>query len=317
MGNTTKNAKPDKCPVKTKSDDGKGAEHVCNQDILHGASYTSKGTNERDEGVTQIALNALKESGKLDSKNKEDHFFYRQNTWFSRVSKIIENGKLASNSIVASDPIEGHHLITCEAVSEDSWYCIFKAFMYDINCAANCVILPGDMLAACHYGVPLHLGGHGATFGSIENGVRLNYVKSVEKMINGILETYTTGGYCHPLTSREIRDFHEEMLEISNDIFEKVEKFKWTITSDGKDYNTGGVGCYGGYRTITTKRNAMAKSLKMSLRGKARDVSEKLTEAIKERPCSRNHTEEGCRTLSVEWDKCKYNDIDNDIKNME
>lgn len=320
MGNTTIKAKPDKCPVKTtkKGDDGNGAEHVCNQDILHGASYTSKGTNERDEAVTQIALNALKEGGKLTSANKKDHFFYRKNTWYAHAKEIWKKGKLVTNSIVAPDPIEGHHLITCEAVSENSWYCIFQAFMYDINCAANCVILPGDMLAACHYKVPLHMGGHGATFGSLDQKAnRRTYVQSVENEIKDILESFESGGYCHPLTNEEIKNFHEEMLNKSNSIFDHVINFRWTITADGKDYDIGGVGCYGGYRTITTKRNAMVKSISMSLKGSARDVSENLTKAMKDRPCSRNHSEEGCGAFGVDWSECKYNDIDDEIKEME
>ena len=82
----------------------------------------------------------------------------------------------------------------------------------------------------------------------------------------------------------------------------------------------GGVGCYGGYRTITTKRNAMAESLKASLRGSTRDVAENLTNLAKniaEKPCGRNHSEEGCSSDVLDWSQCKYNDIDDKIKDME
>ncbi|WP_128330631.1 AHH domain-containing protein [Apibacter sp. HY039] len=67
--------------------------------------------------------------------------------------------------------IEAHHLVTSFSLKQDYEYQRLAFFLgYNINYWKNGVLLPSIMSVACHYGVPLHKGGHRATFIKTESG---------------------------------------------------------------------------------------------------------------------------------------------------
>ena len=297
----------------------------CSKDLRHGG-FEIDGTNKRGD-ITSELLTAFKIKA-------NDHIFYRKRD-LNTIKDLLSKFKLSVINkdkdlyLQVPDPVEGHHLITCEAVKGDDWYKLFYIYCYDINCAQNGVILPGDMLVACHFAVPLHMGNHEATAilngGVYEYGAQKNYVEYVKKEVRDLLKDNKVNE-CKKVTAQKIKEFHAEMLEISNFIFDKVCDFKWLISSDGMHYHKGSkVGCYEDCRTITQKRKLMSQNTGVvkgsdSTTGWTVKIAKAFNdlEKIGCKRENRNHQEHGCpESKSVDWSKCRWDKKDEKIEKLE
>jgi hypothetical protein len=290
----------------------------CKKDIRHGG-YDFPGTNERGD-ITGNLLAAF-------NKKATDHLFYRKKNKniVDYIKSFFSNKEINVDQdlyLAVPDPVEGHHLITCEAVKYDDWYKLFYQYCYDINCPQNGVILPGDMLVACHFAAPLHMGGHGATmeWDGKDFFVGKNYVALVKGIIGDMIAD-SLAKECKPLTASQIKKFHEEMLEKSNLIFTKVKQFRWLITSDGMHYHEGSnIGCYDNCRTLKKKREAMSKET--GVRKSDNTTAEfvmNITKAYTGSGCpqKRDHKRHGCdRDKPVNWGECRYDKKDKNIENL-
>jgi len=309
-------------------------EPNCNKDLRHG-SHTLDGTNKRGD-ITGNLIAALK---KYDgSISKTNHIFFRKRKTsiadairaFCSVKEINADIDLY---LQVPDPIQGHHLITIGAVDDDGkedgeWFKLFYRYGYDINCAQNGVLLPGDMLVACHFAVPLHKGGHGATAllegDKYQFAIKKTYVTEVIRTIQSVKKNYETTE-CKKIPAEKIKKFHNEMLEKSNIIFDEVKEFNWLITSDGMHYKGGNnIGCYKDCRTLTRKRNEMASDKKTKKKSEQKvaefviELSEKFAgEGCLNSPRGRNHSEHGCLQRDVIWEKeCRYTEKNEDVENL-
>jgi len=142
--------------------------------------------------------------------------------------------------------LQAHHLICSEAMDSDEWwdYCI--QFGYDINHENNGVMLPGLLELACQIGVALHRGNHSKGW---TDDLHLPYPDAVKKKLDSIMQDIDEGAFCER-PSGVIK-----MLDnLSREILEKVDAFSWTLTADGKDYQTGKNGC-AGVTSLTDKPN--------------------------------------------------------------
>lgn len=140
--------------------------------------------------------------------------------------------------------LAAHHLICSEAMerSEDwaraCWY-----FGYDINRPQNGVFLPMVPAVACELHVPLHVGNHRAGLGSDPDS---RYPAAVKQLLEAYVRGVADGKYCpNPV------DLTDDLDEVSDDILGFIASGDWTLTSDGRDYLPGGVGCSG----VTSIRN--------------------------------------------------------------
>lgn len=297
----------------------------CEQDLRHGG-FAIDGTNQRGD-ITSNLLTAF------DVK-PDEHLFYRQ-----RSKKIIdylkgnytlrEINRDRSMYLRVPDPVEGHHLITCEAVKGDDWFKLFYQYCYDINCPQNGVILPGDMLVACHFGAPLHMGNHEATAilngGVYEYGTQKNYVIRVYDRVKDMMEKFEVTE-CKKVTASKIKAFHADMLLKSNYIYKKVRDFKWLISSDGMHYHESSkIGCYADCRTLTQKRRLMARKTGV-VKGSdstvdwviaiTKEFEESGTMGCKQQ--NRNHHGHGCPTSQkVNWEECRWDTKDPEIENLQ
>lgn len=133
---------------------------------------------------------------------------------------------------------QAHHLICCQSMEDDNWGLICSNFGYNIDSKENGVLLPGDMRIACQLRIPLHRGNHSAT----ENGKeKIQYVEGVINKIEPIKKAAIKDKeYC-----KEGNDIIEELNKESRSIWNKIIKFKWILTYDGLDYETGPRGCLG------------------------------------------------------------------------
>jgi uncharacterized Zn-binding protein involved in type VI secretion len=143
-----------------------------------------------------------------------------------------------------SNSLEAHHLICSESMDSDNWYQYCMDFGYDINHKNNGVMLPYYMDLACQLGVPIHRSNHSA--GRAEG---LSYPDKIKLDLAKILNKIEAGNYCD-----DPKGLIEDLNDYSELIIGKVDKFKWTITGDGKDYKQGNNGC-AGVTSITDKPN--------------------------------------------------------------
>lgn len=132
---------------------------------------------------------------------------------------------------------EAHHLICSESMNSNVWEKICNSFGYDVNCPENGIMLPSDMAVACHAEVPLHKGNHDDTKGS----AGMNYVNTVKQKIDPEASKAFGGDYCE-----NPKEIIEQLNKISKEIWQKVKKFKWTISPDGMHYSPSSKeGCLG------------------------------------------------------------------------
>lgn len=324
---------------------------VCKQ--MHPLRYKTTGTNKRRD-ITSKTMTVLKrhvrktissDNHQFRRKDPSDDILGRLNVIKEKLKAIVEKnlkaaGKKATASSVAGgvdsyinnrktlymlvpDPIQVHHLITIGAVGggekfDETWYNIFYQHGYDINCAQNAVVLPGDMLVACHFEVPVHKGGHDSTCtkNKREEIVKRSYVLAVISEVSDVKKDYKKKKECEKVELKDVKAFHKRMLNISNRIYTKVINFKWFISSDGYHYDHGcTIGCFNQCRTIEGKRSEMEKSLNIETDKKEKpldfffDKTKQLTSGC---PDNRNHKDHGCKSGPIKWNEVRYQEMPTD-----
>jgi hypothetical protein len=193
--------------------------------------------------------------------------------------------------------LEVHHCIDVDSVEEMGK--LFKQFNYDINGPHNTAVMPADMKLACHLAVPRHKGEHDAgraiaddetkdaaklealsklenekagteSYGEVieEEENYLTYIEAVNEELESIAEIKKSGGLCHdrsgkPRSPKEMNEaFESEMKDISQAILTRLDRFLWTLSSDGRDYQEDNpCGCSGA--DVLTKH----KTKKTKVRG--------------------------------------------------
>ena len=141
--------------------------------------------------------------------------------------------------------LSAHHLICSEAMEDDEdWDMYCRLFGYDINRRENGVMLPAVMEVACELRVAVHRGNHA---GGWAYDVNLAYPKAVRALLDTVKQKLEGGAFCgDPGKLTRVLD------KVSAGILQKVERFTWTLTTDGRDYQEGGWGC-GGEQHIPQK----------------------------------------------------------------
>ncbi|WP_163869605.1 AHH domain-containing protein [Myxococcus eversor] len=159
------------------------------------------------------------------------------------------SGTLSRNILNGAEPeshpwftgsysIAAHHLICSESMSGDEdWACICWYFGYDINGPKNGVFLPSVPSVACELHVPVHRGPH---FGGWAYDMDLSYPEAVMELLEGYAESARRGRYCGNPSG-----LGSDLDGLSGTILRKVATGRWTITTDGLDYQAGGNGCSG------------------------------------------------------------------------
>ena len=147
--------------------------------------------------------------------------------------------------------LQAHHLVCSEALNDEKgrWARICQLTGYNINCYKNGVRLPSELEQACGARVPLHKGGHAAGFGGDASE---NYPEAVKDKVDNLLDACRNTSICSD--PKELKKIVEKLNTISEEIFNKIKDFKWTITWDGFDYQDGNpIGC-SNVNTISAKR---------------------------------------------------------------
>ena len=129
--------------------------------------------------------------------------------------------------------LQAHHIICSEAMDDDKWPTWCAEFGYNINCKENGVMLPYLLELACQLHAPLHRGGHSAGVAEGEP-----YPKKIAKDIKEIGDKIEAGEFCD--NPKELID---KLNNYSKKVLSQLDKFRWTITKDGRDYKAGGIGC--------------------------------------------------------------------------
>ncbi|QSQ28026.1 AHH domain-containing protein [Pyxidicoccus parkwayensis] len=134
--------------------------------------------------------------------------------------------------------IAAHHLICSEAMADDEVWAVYcRLFGYDINRKENGVILPMVLAVACELHVPVHVGPHA---GGWAFDMDMAYPDAVKRKLMRVAELVEAGGFC---ARPDL--FVEKLDTLSREILGKVSCGKWTLTTDGLDYQLGGYGCAG------------------------------------------------------------------------
>lgn len=141
--------------------------------------------------------------------------------------------------------IQAHHIICSEALNDDdgTWQRICFLTGYNVNCFRNGVNLPSLLKVACKAKVPLHKGNHDEGYGPGKNNS--NYPNAVKRVISGVLQEYIEMDDPPACNKPEkMKQFVKDMNEKSQEIFDHIAKFEWTITWDGFDYQSANlIGC--------------------------------------------------------------------------
>ena len=133
--------------------------------------------------------------------------------------------------------LQAHHVICSEAMDSEDWAELCRHFGYNINHQNNGVMLPYSMALACQLHAPVHRGGHAKGWA---DDLHLPYPDAVKKKIKEVADAIEAGEFCGDLGKAA-----KKLDKISKQILVNIDKFKWTITADGKDYQKGGCGCAG------------------------------------------------------------------------
>ncbi|WP_096087845.1 PAAR-like domain-containing protein [Agaribacterium haliotis] len=196
--------------------------------------------------VILMDLESTAEGTKCEYCGEESHAFAE-----SFGNSVGSGPKLRKNIIkkISDHPwysgprsLQAHHLICSEAMSDDDWPSIASRFGYDINHKNNGVMLPNSMALACQLHAPLHRGNHDKGKAS-----GLSYPDKIKKDIDEFMKKARKGDFCS--NSQGIVD---ELDAYSEQVVGKIDKFRWTITGDGKDYKDNGNGC-SGVTSLTNK----------------------------------------------------------------
>jgi hypothetical protein len=158
--------------------------------------------------------------------------------WLS--DAILEDGEPEAHDwYTGKRTIAAHHLICSEALEDDDdWAEYCPRFGYDINCRANGVMLPSVMNVACELHVAVHRGNHA---GGWAYDVNMAYPKAVMALLRKVKAKLVGGAFCEAP-----EDLSRMLDKISAQILQKLERFEWTLSTDGLDYQEGGNGCGGG-----------------------------------------------------------------------
>lgn len=310
---------------------------VCNE--RHPEDLRLFGTNRRGE-VTAFAFAALnKNRTKANKITSQNHLFYREldKSKVKRLKDALKSLKdslgdgvaataklhqLRKTFMLIPDSVQVHHLISVEAVGgtddkfDEKWYSICYRYGYDINCAQNSVVLPSDMLSACHFKVPLHKGNHGNTcIKDSELDVEITYVTKVIDLAKRVKRNYMQEVKpCEKIEPDEILGFHEDMLDVSDEIFDHIKNFEWCITSDGFHYRKGShIGCLDYCKSLGSKKKVLSEKFSESMQkddsqqGFLYKVMNKIDHVKKGCPSKRVHTAEGCKVKPPGfWEQARY-----------
>jgi len=148
--------------------------------------------------------------------------------------------------------IAAHHIICTAALRGRKWENLCRDHGYDINHWRNGIFLPMRMDLACQLAVPLHKSNHdGGEAYNMESNTWIAYSDEVEKRMDRISKE--ARGYCP-----QSKTLIEELNSQSASILKELEQFRWTLTSNGRDYRAGQIrrGC-SGVNSIPVKRHAM------------------------------------------------------------
>lgn len=164
--------------------------------------------------------------------------------------------------------LQAHHLIPTAQVLENDWPTWCAEFGYDINRKENGVMLPGKLNLACQLHVPLHISKHdsgraGAT----------SYPGKVRDELDIIGKDIRAGKFCD-----NPQALVDKMDNLSKLILQKIDKFRWTITRDGRDYAPGQIGC-AGVDKIPMKTQAMcphSRQHRLTPKGSADTLQQKV-----------------------------------------
>ncbi|MWP49043.1 MULTISPECIES: AHH domain-containing protein [unclassified Gilliamella] len=208
-------------------------------------------------------------------KTFKKHPFYLESEKTNKYDKNERNG------------VEAHHLVTSASMAQKLKYQHLALFLgYNINHSKNGVLLPTTMKVACHFGVPLHRGGHGVTFIKKEENrdidtlqgmtekldewskkfnqkediifssydianelTILTYEDHVNTLVADICKSYIEEQDLCKKDKDEMESLAENFInaldDLSQSLFRELILFNWTLTSDGFDYKSGGIGCCG------------------------------------------------------------------------
>lgn len=215
-----------------------GKSVVRNSDLFLGNGRNTPPAPIMQSQVAPAVMAPIKDE-KCDYCKKKKHDLA------SKAGNHIGNGQLLRKNIIpnvknhawyaGSGSLQAHHLICSEAMDDDDWPDWCADFGYDINCKENGVMLPHMLELACLLHAPLHRGGHAA---GVADGI--TYPDKIKLDIKEIGEKIKAGKYCD-----NPKALVDELNKYSKKVLSQIDKFRWTITSDGRDYRVGGNGCAG------------------------------------------------------------------------
>lgn len=142
--------------------------------------------------------------------------------------------------------LAAHHLICLEALDTENWARYCHQFGYHPDRKQNGVMLPMRLALACQLHVAVHRGNHAEGFAY---DLHLAYPRAVMAKLKEVANLLRRGAFC-----ADPGGLVRKLDKLSAEILRKVERFDWTLTRDGLDYQKGGVGC-AGVRRIPEKSN--------------------------------------------------------------
>ncbi|MFC3679368.1 AHH domain-containing protein [Bacterioplanoides pacificum] len=217
---------------------------LCNSHAQKRATTRKGGPNK---GISSILSDRIMSNLQSNNKAKENNEVLDSsgNLLYKKDSTKKKNHKSYHPWFQGDDTLAAHHIIASEAVKGKQWQDYFNMCGYDINCKENGIMLPSRPEIACQLGVPLHYGNHDEGEAVIKDQETrretiTNYTKGVKILIEEVEIAIKKNKYCS--TPERIKNAFNEK---SNEILEYLEKFYWTLTSDGRDYKLakGSFGC--------------------------------------------------------------------------
>ncbi|MFP2929476.1 PAAR-like domain-containing protein [Pyxidicoccus sp. 3LG] len=183
---------------------------------------------------------------------KERHAFDRKGRVGSNLGNsavlgrnMLEGRELSTHPWYAGPfSLAAHHLICLEALDDNGWATFCAQFGYHPDRRPNGVFLPMKLALACQLHVAVHRGNHAEGFAF---DLHLPYPRAVTKKLERMVKKLRSGGYCSAPDA-----LIEELDKLSAEILANIHTGLWTLTRDGLDYLTGGVGC-GGLKSISQK----------------------------------------------------------------
>ena len=237
---------------------------------------------------------------KYGFKDAQLHPFATYWTW----GRVKKSGKIVKKAIPHPQNIQArykhaaaqaHHLICSESMQDpdknttSEWAPFCEIFGYDINHPNNNVFLPACPQVACQLGIPLHLGGHAATYAvmlekadtyynnnsafdgemivaKLQVNGYINYVEAVIKLIKPILNQFKK-----KKCEKYKKDPCESLDNKSDKIWKHVKKFEWTLTFDGLNYMPG-TPSVAEIRALKTAGEALNKASRIKLFGQTPSI---------------------------------------------